>query len=165
MTEETTRAELYAAGVIPRRGKNGYEVLVMDVERLDGPKVGKKLVMFAGGKSEPRDKGDHIKVLRRELREELWLRLKDDATAIPLAKVPHRGHLKKFLLVWRTAFKGKLRTVPIFEGKPGARKQLGVPRWVSLKELEATICKTHKVALPGLRRVLSLPPRTPRAAA
>ncbi|MCR4279346.1 MAG: NUDIX hydrolase [Candidatus Zambryskibacteria bacterium] len=136
------------ACVVARRRKGRLEFLVMDTVRLEGRHKGIKLTQFPMGMAEPEDNGNPEKTLNAEVEEETGLSIKGHAKVNLLHFEQFGGneHAKLFFLVWRSGFRGKIRTHEISD----RRTLLGIPYWVNLEVLKAKLCESHRPVLEKL---------------
>ena len=110
-------------------------------------------VKFAGGTnkehSEDRNPED---TLRRETKEELWLRLKHSASLPNPLVIPKFEHEQFFFLLNVDSFRGDIRNEVIYDEE----SRLEIPKWVSYLEAKKVIYSTHLTPLEYALRRLGL---------
>lgn len=103
-------------------------------------------IKYPGGTSFPGETDEDV--LRRELFEELWVELKEDAEIKPIfGPVPGKRFPRHFYLINWNCFCGDLRTVPTMDDSD----ELKAPFWVTLEVLERhpnLVSETHFSVLP-----------------
>ncbi len=140
-----TKIHWFAGAIIYRMVDGVLELLLQD-STTTIPKYRWQGVQtkFPGGrnKDHPED-STFLDTLKRELFEELHIRLKDDSELKVIYDVIQGDHRKIFYLVSVEAFEGEIRQVPQWD----ATTILSVPRWVRVDEsLYRKIYRTHRSA-------------------
>ena len=114
---------------------------------------GRVQMKFPGGTNEefPRV-WDPRKTLRRELREELWMNLRNGVNPYQLCKVGGVSIDMYFFFIKFRDLDGELRNREINDGKT----RLLVPEWLTLDQASAVVFPTHRPAVIPATKHISL---------
>ena len=144
------RKRHFSSGLICRGSPKNLEVLVqgyVSIDRSFPLSFGKLQIKFPGGTNQDHPKvWDPRKTLTRELREELYLRVKRGINPKEVWVSKGANLDMFFFLLMENDLSGEIRDIEIEDGK----SRLLVPEWMTFDKIRRVIYRTHRPAVTAL---------------